>query len=125
MSAELYRPEYCEKTIEFLGKARSIVALSDHLDVAECTIYEWRKRYPEFDLAIKRGQAKGQAWLEEQGIESLWKAKDFNNGVYMFTMKSQYKVSDGSDAREHTHRFEDGSNKVKEFADKVTQEHPI
>lgn len=91
-----YYPEMCEQAEDFLANGKSFAALAGELDIAEQTVYEWQKKYPDFDRACKIGKAKGQAWWENQG-DSNMENKNYNATMYIFKMKSQYKVKDGSE----------------------------
>lgn len=120
-----YTAEYCEWAKEFLSQGRSMVALSAHLQIVKSTLYKWCEDHPEFAEAVELGRAAGQAWLEEEGRKSIWANKDFNNVYYLYTMKSQYRVSENEAAQSQTNVYISDS-KVKEFIDKVVpQEHPI
>lgn len=66
--------------------------LAEFFDIAESTLYEWKKEYPEFSEAIKRGKAPadgeiaaalynrahGAEWVEEQAFKL--KTVTYDNG---------------------------------------------
>jgi hypothetical protein len=91
-----YSDDYPEQAIAFLAKGKSYAALAAHLDVSQRTLDNWRKAYPDFDDAVERGRDKGQA-LWEQDSDDNMQNKDYCSTRYIFKMKSQYKVKDGSE----------------------------
>jgi transposase-like protein len=93
-----YYDDYPEKAIAFLAQGKSYAALAAYLDVSQQTLDNWRKRYPEFDDAVARGKDKGQAWWEQDGDSNI-QNKNYNATMYIFKMKSQYRVRDGSEAK--------------------------
>ena len=60
----LYRPEYCQRAIEFMGQGYSVTALAGHLGVTKNAIYEWMAAHRDFCDAINRGRAARVAALE-------------------------------------------------------------
>ena len=59
-----YRPEHCQTIEDELAKGYSVTASAATLNVHLDTVYEWKKVYPEFSEAIKRGQAKSLQFFE-------------------------------------------------------------
>jgi transposase-like protein len=60
----LYRPEYCQRAIEFMGQGYSVTALAGHLGMSKDAIYDWINLYPDFRHAINMGRAARVAALE-------------------------------------------------------------
>jgi hypothetical protein len=60
----LYRPEYCQRAIEFMGQGYSVTALAGHLGMSKDAIYDWINLYPDFCHAIRIGRAARVAALE-------------------------------------------------------------
>jgi hypothetical protein len=60
----LYRPEYCQRAIEFMGQGYSVTALAGHLGVTKNAVYEWMTAHRDFGDAINRGRAARVAALE-------------------------------------------------------------
>jgi hypothetical protein len=60
----LYRPEYCQRAIEFMGQGYSVTALAGHLGMSKDAIYDWINHYPDFCHAINMGRAARVAALE-------------------------------------------------------------
>lgn len=89
-----YRLELCQEAMDYLSQGKSMAALSWHLKIAKSTLYKWCEEHPEFGNAVELGKAHGQLVLEEEGRKSLWANKDFNNVYYLYTMKSQYRVTE-------------------------------
>lgn len=66
-----YRPEYCEKVVEFMSDGSSIVAFAAHLNVTRETVFEWARVHPKFSDSLNLAREKCQAWWEDQGKNSL------------------------------------------------------
>jgi hypothetical protein len=60
----LYRPEYCQRAIEFMGQGYSVTALAGHLGMSKDAIYDWINLYPDFCHAVNMGRAARVAALE-------------------------------------------------------------
>jgi hypothetical protein len=60
----LYRPEYCQRAIDFMGQGYSVTALAGHLGMSKDAIYDWINHYPDFCHAINIGRAARVAALE-------------------------------------------------------------
>ena len=91
-----YCDDYPQAAIAFLGKGKSYAALAAHLDVSQRTLDNWRKAYPDFDEAVERGRDKGQAYWEQDSDDNMHN-KDYSSVRYIFKMKSQYKLKDGTE----------------------------
>jgi hypothetical protein len=59
-----YRPEYCQRAIDFMGQGYSVTALAGHLGMSKDAIYDWINHYPDFCHAINMGRAARVAALE-------------------------------------------------------------
>jgi hypothetical protein len=60
-----YKPEYCNKIIEFLKLGHSVMAFAGSIGVARSSIYEWAKTYPEFSDALKAAQSASVEFWEK------------------------------------------------------------
>jgi len=65
-----YDPAYCEAVIDFMGQGYSLTAFAGHIKCARSTINEWMAAHPEFSEAVKIGQARRTASLEEGLLSS-------------------------------------------------------
>lgn len=54
----LYEPSMCEQVKEWYGEGMPCHAIADKLGIAECTLYEWKNKYPEFGEAFKKGKKR-------------------------------------------------------------------
>jgi transposase len=85
-----YRPEYCQKLIDFCSLGRSYEAFAGFLGVSKQTLYTWEKKHPEFLDAKRIARAKAQLTLEGWG-EDLMKGnfgKGASASVWIFMMKN-------------------------------------
>ena len=62
----LYRPEYCQRAIDFMAQGYSVTALAGHLGMSKDAIYDWINHYPDFCHAINKGRAARVAALEKK-----------------------------------------------------------
>lgn len=62
----LYRPEYCDRVIEFCTDGKSLTAFAGEIGVGRRTISLWRTAHAEFDDACEVAKARACAWYEEQ-----------------------------------------------------------
>jgi hypothetical protein len=60
----LYRPEYCQRAIDYMGQGFSLTALAGHLGMSKDAIYDWINLYPDFRHAVNMGRAARVAALE-------------------------------------------------------------
>jgi hypothetical protein len=66
-----YRPEFCERVIEWgrAGKSRTWIAAE--LEVNRDTLYAWMEAHPDFSDALTRAKVLEQRWWEDKGQDSL------------------------------------------------------
>ena len=63
-----YRPEYCQRIIDYMGKGHTLTAFAGSIDVDKQTVYRWISKYPEFSEAADRAKAKQVCPWEEKLI---------------------------------------------------------
>lgn len=63
----LYRPEYCEKVIEWGAMGKSRTWMAAHLGIDRATIDRWANQNEDFRLALTRAKALEQAHWEDLG----------------------------------------------------------
>jgi hypothetical protein len=66
-----YRPEYCDRVIEFGRQGKSVVQMACALGKSKDSLYEWAKVHPEFSDAFTRARDLAQAWFEGVGQDGL------------------------------------------------------
>ena len=85
-----YKPEYCEKLIEWSKDGHSLVWIGSQLDVTRETLYEWGRVHPEFSDAMNVGRAHCQAWWEQKGRDGLADPR-FNAALWSKNMGPRFK----------------------------------
>jgi transposase len=86
----LYKPEYCDRVIEFGREGMSVVEMAAELGVARSTLEEaWPAAHEEFSEAFARARELSQAWWERQGRVGLT-AERFNAQVYSRSMAARF-----------------------------------
>jgi len=88
-----YRPEYCDRAVEFMGKGYSLTALAGELGQGKETLYGWIATHPDFSDAITRGKAARLKALEERMLSA-------NNGGTAATSIFALKNADPDEWRE-------------------------
>jgi hypothetical protein len=80
----LYKPEYVDDVEVFCREGAIDQDIANHYGVHVDTIYEWKKVYPEFSEAIKRGKAKPDREVAGKLIDRAMGAK--------FTVQKEVKL---------------------------------
>ena len=90
-----YKPEMCQKAIDFMTQGYSKEATAAHLDISEDSLYEYIKKHPEFSEAIKEGSLKSRLWWEKLGMGgAAGKLAGFNATAWIFNMKNRHNWKD-------------------------------
>lgn len=84
-----YRPEFCERVVEWgtIGKSKAWMAAK--LGVCKRTIHLWEQRYPDFLSALDRAKALEQMWWEDSGQDGMTGDK-FNGQVWGRSMAARF-----------------------------------
>jgi transposase len=85
----LYKPEYCEKVINWGKQGKSRAWMAAELDVARDTLNEWTKAHEEFADALSRAKTHEQRWWEDAGQEGLTSDR-FNGAMWAKNMASRF-----------------------------------
>lgn len=85
-----YRPEFCEKVIEWgkLGKSKAWMAAE--LGVSKQSMYEWEGVHPDFSEALARAITLSQQWWEDAGQRGM-EANLFNSAVWAKNMAARFR----------------------------------
>lgn len=65
-----YRNDFAEKCRAFMGQGFSLTAFAGHIGVNRDTVVDWQKKFPEFSVAVKDGQAARTMYLEQGLLEN-------------------------------------------------------
>lgn len=87
-----YHPDLCERAIEVMACGRGITELAVYLGVRAITVNKWRKKYPEFNKAVKIGKALAKSWWREVARLNLFNSS-FNHMLWMMNMQNRYRWS--------------------------------
>lgn len=85
-----YRPEYCDKVIEWgkLGKSKTWMAAE--IGISKQTLYDWEKAHPEFLDATTCAITMSQRWWEDAGQNGMT-ANLFNSTVWAKNMAARFR----------------------------------
>ena len=87
-----YKPEFCDKLIDWMSKGYSYSAFAGEIDVCRETINNWETQHPEWKKAKKTAFAKCLKWWESAGMSGMTgNIKGFNASVWIFSMKNRFK----------------------------------
>jgi len=89
-----YKPEYCELLIDHMSKGYSFETFCTLVNVVPSTIYEWKKDFPEFLEAYKKG-AVHRLLRDEKLLEQYNDGRIKGNPVtLMFKFKAMHRMTD-------------------------------
>lgn len=103
----VYRPEFCEEVIDFLGQGFSLTAFAGSKRVTRQAVYLWTKEYPEFGEAVEIGKAAAVHWWEIQN-QNLARTGQGNATACVFGLKNRAR-EDWQDVNRTEHAFDVGS----------------
>lgn len=106
-----YRPEYCDKVIEWGKRGKSKAWMAAQLDVCHQTILRWEAAHTEFSEAMARAETQAQAHWEDLGHDNI-KEREFNSSVWSRSMAARFPKQ----WREKTAHVggDDGDNPIKQ-----------
>jgi hypothetical protein len=64
----LFKSQYNKRVVAFMTRGYSLTAFAGHIGVGRDTVDKWAKAHPEFNQAIKRGQAARVFYWEKRLI---------------------------------------------------------
>jgi hypothetical protein len=113
-----YKPEFCERVIQFMSAGLSFKAFAGELGVCRATLYKWVSANPEFKKAKSIAQAKCRFHWEKLGIENLHN-KEFNTTLYIAIMNNMFWFRDNPrrKAEKIPGSFQDAASDLKALAD--------
>jgi hypothetical protein len=66
-----YKPENPAKLLEMMSRGYTMLAACAQFGIAEVTIYEWIKKYPDFAAAAKQGKLAQHAFWQNVGMANI------------------------------------------------------
>ena len=95
-----YRPEYCDKVIQWGKQGYSKTEMADELGVGRRALYDWVKEHSEFSHALEIAMASSEAWWEREARVGITQpTKEFNAGLFGKIMSARFPET----YRETTH----------------------
>jgi len=86
----MYRPEYCEKALEYGAQGKSRAWMAAEFGVSRITLMNWEEQYPEFLSAMTRARELAQRWWEDVGQDGLLMGSGFNGSVWSRSMSARF-----------------------------------
>lgn len=90
----LYEPEYCQQLIDYMATGMSFESFAATLGVCRETLYDWKKRHPEFLHAHKVGIDRNLQFWESLGINMATGATKGNTVAWIFNIKNRHGWTD-------------------------------
>ena len=112
-----YKPEYCQKLIDFMEQGYSYEAFAGSISVVVDTLREWEKVHEDFSAAKGIAFHKSRLYFDRMGLDHmvLPKGITFNNTVWNANMKNRFGFRDRIE-KEITHSFDET---MRTIADKL------
>lgn len=114
-----YKPEYCEKLINYMAKGMSFDTFGPEVGVWTSTLYYWVDKYPEFSDAKKEGEKRSYRYWQLLGMQLATGKMKGNAAVWIFNMKNRFKWTDRF---EHSHDDETPAKLIIEIPKKQIDE---
>lgn len=88
-----YRKAMCKKVKDLLAQGYSTRCVAGLMKINENTLYDWKKKYPDFSKSIDEGRALGEQWYLDRAQDMI-AGKKGNHNALIFMMKNIYRYSD-------------------------------
>lgn len=86
-----YKPEFCEKIIEWGKDGASKAEMACNMGIHKETLNEWDKTYPEFSDSLKMAVQHSQVAWEKIGKQAVAGAiPNYNATTWIFNMKNRF-----------------------------------
>lgn len=96
----LYREEYNEQAYKLCLLGHTDIELAAFFEVAEDTIYEWKKVHPQFSESVKRGKDKADAEVAQAFLKRAlgyqYEEETFEMGVNTKTVTKEVPPDAGA-----------------------------
>lgn len=103
-----YKPEYCEKLIEHMGKGYSFESFASECHTGREMLYLWSQKHKDFSNAKKIGTERCRIWWEKIGVAGMiGKYPGFQASIWIFNMKNRFKWTDKTEIEIETRYKED------------------
>jgi len=88
-----YEERFCQMLIQHMSEGLSFDSFAAEVKINRDTLYEWKKVYPEFSDAHKRGLVENLNFWERVGRQQAIKGKG-NVAAWIFNMKNRHGWKD-------------------------------
>jgi len=97
----LYEPEYCQQLIDYMATGMSFESFAATLGVCRETLYDWKKRHPEFLHAHKIGIDRNLQFWERLGTKMATGESKGNTVAWIFNIKNRHGWTDKNEVSLH------------------------
>lgn len=89
--ADKFQEKYCDMLIRHMEEGFTFNSFAAKIGVATHTLFNWRKKYPEFQAAFDIGYAKGMYHWEQIGKAGITgMLKGFNGWAWFLIMRNRF-----------------------------------
>ena len=92
-----YRPEYCERVIEFGLDGKLPAQMASKLGVCKDTLHEWARVHAEFSDAFTLARGHAEAWHLEKATETATGQRGGNAPMAKFLLSAAFGYREASD----------------------------
>lgn len=97
----MYKPEYCDELIKYMGEGKSFVSFAGHIGVGKRTIYDWVESHPEFKEAKAVAKAKCEEFYIRLGLDmATGSLEKCNATAYVWLTKNILRWTDRDQSSE-------------------------
>jgi hypothetical protein len=93
---DAFKNEFCEQLINHMSQGYTFDQFCVDLRVTPCTLYIWKKKYPEFENAYHIGKQSQRKFYLSLLIKSAT-TKEMNSAVTIFLAKNRLNMTDKSE----------------------------
>lgn len=85
-----YKPEYCQRVIEFGKDGLLPVSMASRIGVTKQTLHEWARVHPEFSDAFNEARTHCEAFHVERGCETAHGSRSGNAPMTKFILSAAF-----------------------------------
>lgn len=98
MSANKYRPEYCEKIVQLGQQGYGVNTFAAEFNCSVQTLYIWKKEHDEFKDAFNQAVRESRSYLERHVIDNMTN-KSLQVKAADWCAKFMHQISEGRKLR--------------------------
>lgn len=93
-----YRPEYCEKVIEYGREGLLPVSMASRLSVNKDTLHQWAKVHPKFSDAFNEARIHCEAFHMERAVQTAHGERSGNAPMTKFILSAAFGYRESAES---------------------------